>query len=48
MSMGLTAEQVQKKYGITREDADAFALRSHQNALCARRLKASSTMRSFP
>ncbi|HVW84707.1 MAG TPA: acetyl-CoA C-acyltransferase, partial [Bryobacteraceae bacterium] len=35
MNMGLTAEQVQRKYGITREDADAFALRSHQNALAA-------------
>ena len=35
MSMGLTAERVQKKYGITREDSDAFALRSHQNALRA-------------
>ncbi|HLK47649.1 MAG TPA: acetyl-CoA C-acyltransferase [Bryobacteraceae bacterium] len=35
MSMGLTAERVQKKYGITREDADAFALRSHRNALQA-------------
>jgi acetyl-CoA acyltransferase len=32
MSMGLTAERLQKKYGITREDADQFALRSHQNA----------------
>ncbi len=37
MSMGLTAERVQKKYGISREDADAFALRSHQNALRAQR-----------
>src|SRR5215469_7499669 len=35
ISMGLTAERVQKKYGISREDADAFALRSHQNALRA-------------
>jgi acetyl-CoA acyltransferase len=35
MSMGLTAERVQRKYGITREDADAFALRSHRNALNA-------------
>ncbi|HXB70930.1 MAG TPA: thiolase family protein [Candidatus Acidoferrales bacterium] len=35
MSMGLTAERMQKKYGVTREDADAFALRSHQNALRA-------------
>src|SRR6202034_934080 len=35
MGMGLTAEQVQKKYGITREDADRFAYRSHQHALHA-------------
>jgi acetyl-CoA acyltransferase len=35
MGMGLTAEQVQKKYGITREDADQFAYRSHQHALRA-------------
>jgi acetyl-CoA acyltransferase len=35
MSMGLTAERVQKKYGISREGADAFAFRSHQNALRA-------------
>ena len=35
MSMGLTAEQVRDRFGISREDADAFALRSHQNALRA-------------
>src|SRR5258707_1577829 len=35
MSMGLTAERMQRKYGISREDADAFALRSHQNAVRA-------------
>jgi acetyl-CoA acyltransferase len=35
MGMGLTAEQVQRKYGITREDADQFALRSHRHALRA-------------
>jgi acetyl-CoA acyltransferase len=35
MGMGLTAEQVQKKYDITREDADQFAYRSHQHALHA-------------
>lgn len=35
LSMGLTAERVQAKYGISREDADAFALRSHQNAVSA-------------
>jgi acetyl-CoA acyltransferase len=35
MGMGLTAEQVQKKYGISREDSDQFAHRSHQQALHA-------------
>ena len=35
MGMGLTAEEVQERYGVTREDADEFALRSHQNALKA-------------
>lgn len=32
MSMGHTAEQVAQRFGITREDQDAFALRSHQRA----------------
>lgn len=32
MSMGHTAEQVAMKYGVTREDQDAFAVRSHQRA----------------
>jgi acetyl-CoA acyltransferase len=35
LSMGLTAENVATKYGITREQADAFALSSHQKALAA-------------
>ncbi|HME10389.1 MAG TPA: acetyl-CoA C-acyltransferase [Bryobacteraceae bacterium] len=35
IGMGLTAENVQQKYGVTREDADKFAYRSHQNALKA-------------
>ncbi|HEX5229289.1 MAG TPA: acetyl-CoA C-acyltransferase [Bryobacteraceae bacterium] len=35
MGMGLTAEQVQRKYGIARQDADEFALRSHERALHA-------------
>lgn len=35
LSMGLTAEMVQKKYGISREDQDQFALRSHKRALAA-------------
>jgi acetyl-CoA acyltransferase len=35
MGMGLTAEQLQRKYSISREEQDAFAYRSHQNALRA-------------
>ncbi|MGH9663115.1 MAG: thiolase family protein, partial [Bryobacteraceae bacterium] len=35
MGMGLTAEQLQHKYGIDREQQDSFSLRSHQNALRA-------------
>ncbi len=35
LGMGLTAEMVQKQYGITREAQDQFALRSHQRALQA-------------
>jgi acetyl-CoA acyltransferase len=35
MGMGITAECVRKKYGITREDADLFALNSHKKALKA-------------
>jgi acetyl-CoA acyltransferase len=35
LGMGLTAEMVQRKYGISREDQDAFALGSHQKALRA-------------
>ena len=33
--MGLTAENVARQYGISREEQDAFALRSHQNAAAA-------------
>jgi acetyl-CoA acyltransferase len=35
LGMGLTGERLQRKYGISREDQDAFALRSHQNAVRA-------------
>ena len=35
LSMGLTAENVAKKYGITREKADEFSLASHKKALAA-------------
>jgi acetyl-CoA acyltransferase len=33
LSMGLTAERVAKKHGITREQSDEFALASHRKAL---------------
>jgi len=35
LSMGLTAERLAKRYGITRESADEFSLRSHQKAVAA-------------
>jgi len=35
LGMGLTAEKLATKYGITREAADQFSYRSHQNALAA-------------
>jgi len=34
-NMGLTAENVAVQYGVSREDQDAFALRSHQRAAAA-------------
>jgi acetyl-CoA acyltransferase len=33
LNMGLTAENLARKYGISRAEADAFSLRSHQKAL---------------
>jgi acetyl-CoA acyltransferase len=35
MTMGLTAERMHRKYGVSREDSDAFALRSHRHAVRA-------------
>ncbi len=35
LSMGLTAERLAERFHITREEADAFSLRSHQKALAA-------------
>lgn len=35
IGMGLTAENVARKYDVSREDADAFASRSHERALAA-------------
>jgi len=34
-SMGETAENVAERYGVSREDQDAYALRSHQRAVAA-------------
>ncbi len=35
ITMGLTAERVAKRYEVSREDQDAFALESHRRALAA-------------
>jgi acetyl-CoA acyltransferase len=35
LGMGLTAENVARRYEVSREDQDAFALRSHQRAIAA-------------
>jgi acetyl-CoA acyltransferase len=35
LGMGLTAENVAQKYSVSREDQDAFALRSHKRAAAA-------------
>ena len=35
--MGITAELVAEKYGITRQEQDQFALESHQRAVRARK-----------
>lgn len=37
LSMGLTAENVARKYNVSREDADAFSYRSHQKAIAAQK-----------
>jgi len=37
MSMGLTAENVAERYGVSRQDQDAFAARSHQKAAKAQK-----------
>lgn len=35
VSMGITAENVAERYGVSREDQDAFSLRSHERAVDA-------------
>ena len=35
INMGLTAENLQRRYGISREEQDAFALASHRKAMAA-------------
>jgi len=37
LTMGETAERVAQKYEVSREDQDAFALRSHQRAVAAQK-----------
>jgi acetyl-CoA acyltransferase len=37
LNMGLTAEKVARRYGVSREDQDRFALRSHRRASQAER-----------
>ncbi len=37
LSMGLTAENVAEQYGVSRDDQDAWGLRSHQRASAAQR-----------
>ena len=39
-SMGETAENVAERYGVSREDQDAFALESHRRAIAAQRGRA--------
>jgi acetyl-CoA acyltransferase len=46
MGMGLTAEQVQRKYGISREDSGCNSRIAAIRTRCARRRGATSTMRS--
>ena len=35
LSMGLTAERLARRFGITRQQSDEFSLRSHKNAIAA-------------
>ena len=37
MSMGITSENVAERYGVTREDQDAFSVRSHLRASAAQK-----------
>src|SRR5207248_1974928 len=37
LQMGETAERVAQKYEVSREDQDAFAVRSHQRAIAAQK-----------
>ena len=46
--MGLTAENVAEKYGITREECDKIAVRSHNLGLPRPSTKSIFKMKSFP
>ena len=48
LNMGLTAENLAREHDISREDQDAFALRSHQRAGARPRQAVALTTRSCP
>ncbi|MGD8395153.1 MAG: thiolase family protein, partial [Candidatus Eiseniibacteriota bacterium] len=48
LSMGETAEVIAKRFRISREQQDAFALRSHQRAVAARAWLADEIVPVFP
>ena len=48
LNMGETAEVLARQFGITREEQDAFALRSHQRAVAAREKLAKEICAVYP
>ena len=47
MGMGHTAEEVARRFGISREDQDAFAVESHQKGGKSNSRKANLRMKSY-
>ncbi|MEJ7711383.1 MAG: hypothetical protein WKF84_16355 [Pyrinomonadaceae bacterium] len=45
LNMGLATENVARKYGVSREDQDAFALRSHERAAAKQLMPADLLMK---
>ena len=48
LSMGLTAERLAKRYGITRQMADEFSYHSHQKAMAAISSDGAECFRTYP